>query len=111
MKIRSITYFCDPGWPLDEIILRQASDFLAQAKSAYEAAGYEVQTTRLATIPFPQLLNGKVDETPRLAESLSKLLPEIGIAYASFGPALTEFPDSYAVIPSPHHKIFFSVGK
>lgn len=99
MKIRSITYFCNPGWPLDETTLRQASEFLMQAKSAYEAAGYEVQTTRLATIPFPQLLNGKVDETPRLAETLSKLLPQIGIAYASLGPALTEFHDSYAVIP------------
>ena len=99
MKIRSITYFCNPHWPLDEKILRKADDFLAQARSAYEAAGYEVQTTRLATIPFPQLLNGKVDETPRLAESLSKLLPQIGIAYASLGPALTEFPESYAVIP------------
>ena len=101
MKIRSITYFCNPGYPLNETFLRQAGEFLAQAKSAYEAEGYEVQTTRLATIPFPQLLNGKVDETPRLAESLSKLLPQIGVAYASLGPALPDFPESYAVIPEP----------
>lgn len=110
MKIRSITYFCNPGWPLDETTLRRASEFLMQAKSAYEAAGYEVQTTRLATIPFSQLLNGKVDETPRLAESLSKLLPQIGIAYASLGPALTEFPESYTVIPeaiAASQNIFF----
>jgi len=110
MKIRSITYFCNPGWPLNETVLRAAGDFLAQAKSAYEAAGYEVQTLRLATIPFPHLLNGKVNETPRLAESLSKLLPQFGLAYASLGPALTDFPESYAVIPeaiAASQNIFF----
>jgi uncharacterized protein len=110
MKIRSITYFCDPRWPLEEEILRAAGTFLAQAKSAYEAAGYEVQTTRLATIPFPLLLRSddfsrperlksSLHGAPRLAEELSNLLPQIGVAYASLGPALTEFPESYAVIP------------
>jgi len=99
MKIRSITYFLNPGWPLDESKLREAGDFLARAKSAYETAGYEVQTTRLATIPFPKLLGGKVNQLPRLAQELSELLTQIGIAYASLGPALIEYPDSYAIIP------------
>ena len=99
MKIRSITYFLDPGWPLDESKLGAAGEFLARAKSAYEAAGYEVQTTRLATIPFPKLLNGVTNETPRLAEKMSGLLPQIGVAYASLGPALIEHPASYAAIP------------
>jgi len=99
MKIRSITYFCNPKFPLDETTLRKAGEFLANAKSAYEAAGYEVQTTRLATIPFPKLLNGKVEQLPRLAEKLSSLLPQIGLAYAALGPALIEFPESYAVLP------------
>jgi uncharacterized protein (UPF0210 family) len=110
MKIRSITYFCNPGWPLNETVLRKAGDFLAQAKAAYEAAGYEVQTTRLATIPFPQLLNGRVNETPKLAESLSKLLTQVGVAYAALGPALIDFPNSYAVIPeaiATSQNIFF----
>lgn len=100
MKIRSITYFCNPGWPLDGKKLRTAGAFLAEAKSAFEAEGYEVQTTRLATIPFPRLLGeGKIAETPRLAEELSRLLPEAGFAYASLGPALPESAASYAVIP------------
>ena len=60
MKIRSITYFINPNYPLNEKALRTAGEFLAKAKSAYEAAGYEVQTMRLATIPFPALLNGEV---------------------------------------------------
>ena len=40
MKIRSITYFCNPKFPLEEKILQKAGIFLADAKSAYEAAGY-----------------------------------------------------------------------
>ena len=110
MKIRSITYFLNPKYPLDETALRKAGEFLAQAKSAYEAAGYEVQTTRLATIPFPKLLNGKVDQTPLLAQKMSGMLNQIGVAYAALGPALIEFPESYAVIPeaiSASENIFF----
>lgn len=99
MKIRSITYFCNPGWPLDEKKLRTAGAFLAEAKAAFEAENYEVQTTRLATVPFPRLLGQKVNETPRLAETLSRLLPEIGVAYASLGPARPDSPQSYAPIP------------
>lgn len=110
MKIRSITYFCNPGWPLDEKRLRLAGDFLTEAKAAFEQAGYEVQTTRLATIPFPNLLD-KLDETPELARTLSQILPEIGIAYAALGPALPKHPESYAVIPeaiAASKNVFFS---
>ena len=99
MKIRSITYFLNPKYPLDENALRKAGEFLAQARSAYEAAGYEVQTTRLATIPFPLLLRGKLEETPLFAQKMSGMLKQIGVAYAALGPALIELPESYAVIP------------
>jgi uncharacterized protein (UPF0210 family) len=112
MKIRSITYFCNPGWPLDKKKLQSAGAFLADAKTNFEEAGYEVQTTRLATIPFPFLLGAeKLDEAPRLAEQLSQLLPEIGISFASLGPAVTTIPDSYGVLPSAiavARNIFFS---
>ena len=110
MKIRSITYFLNPKFPLDEKALQKAGDFLVQAKSTYEAAGYKVQTTRLATIPFPKLLNGKLSDLPRLAQQLSALLPQINVAYAALGPALIEFPESYAVIPeaiAASENIFF----
>jgi uncharacterized protein (UPF0210 family) len=110
MKIRSITYFLNPKYPLEENALRKAGEFLAQAQSAYKAAGYEVQMTRLATIPFPKLLNGKIDETPLLAQEMSGMLKQIGVSYAALGPALIEFPESYAVIPeaiSASENIFF----
>ena len=100
MKIRSITYFCNPGWPLDESKIEQAGKFLAEAQEAFEAAGYKVQTTRLATVPFVQILgSGKISQTPRLAERLSTLIKSAGIAYAALGPALPETPDGYTIIP------------
>jgi uncharacterized protein (UPF0210 family) len=111
MKIRSITYFCNPGWPLDESNLQQAGDFLAGAKSAYESAGYEVQTMRLATTPFPTLLNGKISETIQLAQAIERIASELSIAYVSLGPALPKSPASYEVIPeaiAATKNVFFS---
>lgn len=112
MKIRSITYFCNPGWPLDEKKLRQAADFLKDAQNAFEAADYEVQSTRLATIPFPLLLGDKkILETPRMAEKLSQVIQQTGIGYAALGPAMPNLPASYAVIPDAiraSDNIFFS---
>lgn len=112
MKIRSITYFCNPQYPLEENVLREAGDFLSQAKSAYEAAGYEVQTTRLATIPFPQMLGeSHIDELPEFASKLTRIIPQVKVAYASLGPALPESPRSYQVIPeaiAASENIFFS---
>jgi uncharacterized protein (UPF0210 family) len=111
MKIRSITYFLNPKYPLDEKALQKAGEFLVQARSTYEAAGYQVQTTRLATTPFPKLLNGKVSNLPRLAQQLSEILPQISVAYAALGPALIEFPESYTFIPeaiAASENIFFS---
>jgi len=112
MRIRTLTYFCDPGFPLDEDRLRQAGDFLAQARAAYEAEGHEVQTTRLATVPFPLLLGEeRLEQLPHFAEMLASVLPQAGIAYASLGPALPGVPRSYEMIPeavTASENIFFS---
>ena len=100
MKIRSITYFCNPKYPLDEQILQQAGTFLSEAKSAYEAAGYEVQTVRLATIPFPQLLGDEqIGKLPELVTHFEGIAQQHNIGYVSLGPALPEMPRSYEVIP------------
>jgi len=100
MKIRSITYFCNPQYPLDEKTLQTAGTFLAEARSAYEAAGYEVQTVRLATIPFPKLLGEKnIDKLVELTVNIDRIAQELKIEYISLGPALPEIPRSYDVIP------------
>lgn len=100
MKIRSITYFCNPKFPLEEKVIRKAGTFLTEAKSAYEAAGYEVQTVRLATIPFPTLLGEEnIDKLPALTGQLADIAKQLNIGYFSLGPALPEMPRSYEVIP------------
>jgi uncharacterized protein len=110
MKIRSITYFCNPRYPLDESVLRVAGEFLARAKAVYETAGYEVQSTRLATIPSARMLpsNGSLTQ---YAQQLEQVLQQVGIAYASLGPALPEAPKSYMSIAealAATENIFFS---
>jgi uncharacterized protein (UPF0210 family) len=100
MKIRSITYFLHPGWPLDENALNQAADFIQVARPAFEAAGYEVQTTRLATVPFPYILSAiSTGEAIKLAQDLEMWAKRLGYDYISIGPALPDTPGSYQVIP------------
>ena len=100
MKIRSITYFCNPKYPLDEKILRKAGAFLSNARSAYEAAGYEVQTVRLATIPFPNLLGQEnLARLPEITGQIDSIAQELKIGYISLGPALPEMASSYELIP------------
>jgi uncharacterized protein (UPF0210 family) len=100
MKIRSITYFCNPQYPLDEKVLENAGAFLSKAKSAYEAAGYEVQTVRLATIPFPQLLGEEnLSTLPEYTGRIADIAQQLKIGYVSLGPASPELPNSYEVIP------------
>ena len=112
MKIRSITYFFNPGFPLDEEKLSLADHFLRTAKSADLDAGYEVQTTRLATPSFAQILGeSHLDETPSLAFQLASAMENMDAEYASLGPALPEMPRSYEVIPdaiAASENIFFS---
>jgi hypothetical protein len=111
MKIRSITYFLNPGWPLDENKFKSAGRFLSEAKSAFETGGYVVQTTRLATIPFPHLVGNRIEATRDLASSIEGLLPSIGVEYASLGPAFPNVPGSYEIIPeaiAATQHVFFS---
>ncbi len=101
MKIRSITCFVNPGWPLDESLLQRCGDFIAAAKTAYSDLGYEVQTARLATIPFPQLVSvGKGVGLVELAVTLEQTARSMGLEYISLGPALPDNLESYAAIPA-----------
>lgn len=100
MRIRSITYFMNVGWPMKEDRIQEAGIFLSTARSAFENAGYEVQTTRIASVPFARLLGAEaISLTPRFAQKLSSSIAANGIDYASLGPALPDMPESYEMIP------------
>lgn len=101
MRIRSITCFLHPGWPFEARHLQRGSAFIAAARPAFESAGYVVQTTRLATPPFPQLLPTlNVAELLKLAQRLEGAAADLGFDYVSLGPALPELPESYRLIPN-----------
>ncbi len=112
MKIRSITYFFNPGWPPQENRWRQAGRFLQEAKLSFQQAGYEVQTLRLATVSFARLLSDEhLDELPQIAQRFEALMREIGADYLALGPALPDAPRSYALLPdaiAATENVFFS---
>ncbi len=101
MKIRSITIFLNPCWPLDAKLLKDCTNLADAARRAFERAGYEVQTVRLATPPFARVLS-KVDESrlTRLAVEIENLAASLGIQYVSLGPALPQNLEHYEFIPS-----------
>jgi uncharacterized protein (UPF0210 family) len=99
MKIRSITYFDNLQWPLDKERLREAGEFIKKAKDAFQEAGFEIQTTRLATPPFGLILGDRLwDEISNYATSLEEELIGRGFDFISIGPALPDIPESYSVL-------------
>lgn len=100
MKIRSITYFLNPKYPADEKLLQNAGSFITSAEPAYQDLGYEVQTKRLATVPFSRIvLDSRTNQVVRFAKELEQTASTLGYDYLSLGPALPETLDSYDMLP------------
>lgn len=99
MKIRSITCFINPKKKM-EIQISKASRSVKRLKEALAYTGFEVQTSRIATTPFPRWL--ELDK-PSTSFAFLKVLEEMtiteGFDFISIGPAETDFPASYDVIP------------
>lgn len=97
MRIRSITCFIHPRWPISELVFQKAGVFAQQAKHAFETAGYPVQTIRIATPPFPGFLEPQ--DYANAASQVEILAHSEGFDYVSLGPALPTSPESYQAIP------------
>jgi hypothetical protein len=97
---------------VDGQILKTAGEFLQVAQPAFVEAGYEVQSSRLATVPFTNLLQDcKTGELTRLAQELETAAGELGYAYICLGPALPSELESYPTIPealAATQNVFFS---
>ncbi len=97
-KIRAITAFIsiDPSHLQDQV--QNAFRFLRMARARFESAGFEVQTIRLATQPFPEYTKGlSHDQALDLIEKLD------GLAVAdkvdlSIGPGIVEDQDDSAAV-------------
>ncbi|MBW6466471.1 MAG: DUF711 family protein [Brevefilum sp.] len=109
MRIRSITCFIHPRWPLSELVLQKAGIFAQHAKQAFETAGYTVQTLRMATPPFAEFL--VPEDYAHAATRIEVFAHSEGFEYVAMGPALTHLPESYEIIPdllASSGNLFFS---
>jgi uncharacterized protein (UPF0210 family) len=89
MHIRSVTCFAsieEPSGAGD--LVREAGLLVADARRALEAAGFPVQTARLATQPLSSLPN----EPLPMAQTLWPLCVEAGFDYLSLGPVVADGP-------------------
>ncbi len=99
MKIRSITSFFSPTRQPEKAVATLGI-FTKEAKSAFESAGYEVQTVRLATTPFPRWIKPLTQSRAvEAAVALEATAIKNGFGYLSLGPALPELPESASFIP------------
>jgi len=96
MKIRSITCFYHPGSQPSKAIPRLAQQ-IEGLKSQFSSIGWDVQSTRLATVPFG------IYTTPETAvqtiQDLEKAASDHGFNYTSVGPARISHPEEFKLIP------------
>jgi hypothetical protein len=100
MKIRSVTCFYNPASPSSDHDLVKAGNLAKAVASRLQNRGFEIQTTRLATTPFPLFLNSlePLAAIPVIQELEAKAA-EQGFSYLSIGPALPVYPESYPLVP------------
>ena len=97
MRIRSITTFTHPRWPVNRLALQKVGIFAQQAQDAYCKAGYDVQTLRLATPPFPTYLQPQ--DYVDAVTALEVLAHSEGFEYISLGPASPGEDAAFTAIP------------
>lgn len=87
MKVRSITAFAPAAAGAVEAA-GQAGPFLARARAAIEAAGFEVQTVRLALAPLARIVRESVGpaDLVELATRTERACETAGVDYVSLGP-------------------------
>ncbi len=111
MKIRSVTCFYNPKSRHPDLDLQQVGALAKEAVQRFQTRGFEVQTTRLATTPFPLFLDPtKPAEAIQIASDMESDASQQGFNYLSFGPALPDSLQSYALVPqilAATNNIFF----
>jgi len=91
LRIRSVTCFVNAGDPTTQAeVVRTAGQLAGEARTVLEAAGFPVQTTRLATQPVSHLPGDLL----RLAAELWTQCTAAGFEYLSLGPVLADGPNA-----------------
>jgi len=93
VRIRTVTIGVGEPHPLSDAALDRAVKLLHAAQSAYQAAGFEVQTQRISTRPlFQDRLHARDAEIMNYVNSLQERCDQRGITYLSLGPVLADDP-------------------
>lgn len=99
MRIRSITCFFDPRQRAAQTTIQRLGQCASAARTMFSRSGLEVQSTRLATVPFPYLYPmDEVHSAVQMAQTLEADAAEEGFGYVSIGPALPQTPSSYELV-------------
>jgi len=101
MRIRSITYFFDPVQAPLESVFPAIHAHKEALKKDLASDGYEVQSVRLATTPFPQWLDFKDERIAfRKVNDLCSYAQESGFDYLSLGPCSVNTCSAESLIPA-----------
>ena len=104
MKIRAITFFAALSSAEDMTAVANAATFLQDARARFAAAGFDVQTLRLATTPFSELMPAaSAAEWVAFARRIEMEATAHGVEYVSIGtvPAHTATADLSALSAIP----------
>ncbi|MGC2752839.1 MAG: DUF711 family protein, partial [Candidatus Acidiferrum sp.] len=95
-KIRAITAFVNLDRSQYLLQIADAVKMLKYARTVFESRGFEVQTIRIATQPFPEYIQGlTTDQALTFFKDYDALAQQDGFA-ASIGPAMLNATDSPA---------------
>lgn len=95
-KIRAITAFVNLDRSQYLLQIADAMKMLKYARTVFESRGFEVQTIRIATQPFPEYIQGlTTDQALSFFKDYDLLAQKDGFA-ASIGPAMPNATDSPA---------------
>ena len=94
MRIRSVTVGTNVSYPLDPGPFRAIDSFQGQVRVGFEEAGLELQTVRLATQPFPEILRQHGPScAAQFAGELESLCQAHGVDYCAIGTAVATHPE------------------
>ena len=97
-KVRAITAFIDIDAKNYPAQYQDTVKFLNSAREAYQAAGFTVETIRIATQPFPQYTHGLSREAAlAVLHGIDDLGGKLGFT-PSIGPAMLKNNDDYQAV-------------
>lgn len=92
-KVRTVTAFVRLDRPTYQAQVTEALKFLRAAKDALSKAGYEVETIRITTQPFPEYTSGlTADQALEFFRAFDKLAQQEGFT-PDIGPAMSKDSD------------------